>query len=65
MVNEKYLNNIYTKYGELHNPIIRKGRIVGRWGIREEKIDYVLYEKIKNRKELNKKVKEMEEFFKN
>ena len=61
-VNQEYLKNIYNEYGELHNPIIRNGRIIGRWYIRQGGIDYLLYEKIKSKTKLNQKIGEMEEF---
>lgn len=63
LINEKYLNKIYNKYGELHNPIIRNGRIVGKWYEEKGRIHYLLYEKIKNKTELEQKIEEMNEFF--
>ena len=30
LVSEKYLTSIYNEYGELHDPIIRNGKIIGR-----------------------------------
>lgn len=62
LVTEKSLNNIYNKYGELYDPIIRNGRIIGRWWVKEGKISYLLYEKIENSTELFQKIEEMEEF---
>jgi hypothetical protein len=62
LVSEKYLTNIYNEYGELHDPIIRNGKIIGRWHFKEEKIGYLLYEKIKNRAELYQRIREMEGF---
>ena len=64
LVDEKYQDNIYNEYGELHDPIIRNGRIIGRWYEKEGRIHYQLYEKIRNKTELNKKIREMEEFIK-
>lgn len=61
-VNQEYLKKIYGEYGELHNPIIRNGRIIGRWYIKEGKIGYLLYEKIRDKTELDRKIGEMEEF---
>ena len=61
-VNQEYLENIYNEYGELHNPIIGNGRIIGRWYIRQGGIDYLLYEKIKNKTKLDQKIGEIEEF---
>jgi len=61
-VNQEYLKKIYGEYGELHNPIIRNGRIIGRWYIKEGKIGYLLYEKIENKIKLNQKIREMERF---
>ena len=64
LVTEKNLSNIYNKYGELYDPIIRNGRIVGRWCVKEGKISHLLYEKIENEPELYGKIEEMEEFIK-
>ena len=64
LVAEKNLAGIYDKYGEFYDPIIRNGRIVGRWCIREGKISHLLYEKIENRREFRLKIREMEEFIK-
>lgn len=64
LVTEKNLSNIYNKYGELYDPIIRNGRIVGRWCVKEGKISHLLYEKIENETELYGKIEEMEEFIK-
>lgn len=64
LVTEKNLNNIYNKYGELYDPIIRNGRIVGRWCVKEGKISHLLYEKIENEPELYGKIEQMEEFIK-
>jgi len=61
-VNQEYLKKIYGEYGELHNPIIRNGRIIGRWYVKEGKIGYLLYEKIENKTKLNRKIGEMERF---
>ena len=63
IVKEEFLNKIYNKYGELYNPIIRNGRIIGRWFEKEGGIDYLLYEKIRNETEIDKKIGEMEFFF--
>ncbi len=63
LINEKYLNKIYNKYGELYNPIIRNGRIIGKWYEEKGRIHYLLYEKIKNKTKLNRKIEEMNEFF--
>lgn len=62
LVSERYLTNIYNKYGELHNVIIRSGRIIGRWDVKEGKISHLLYEKIRNTAELYQRIGEMEEF---
>jgi len=62
IVDEECLNNIYNEYGELHNPIIRNGRIIGRWCEQESRIYHLLYEKIRNKTELDQKIEEMEEF---
>lgn len=62
IVNEGYLGNIYNEYGELHNPIMRNGRIIGRWYEKEGRIEYLLYGKTKNKMELDQKIGEMEEF---
>ncbi|MFQ6088245.1 MAG: hypothetical protein ACE5K0_05015 [Candidatus Methanofastidiosia archaeon] len=62
IVSEKYLTNIYDEYRELHDPIIKNGRIIGRWFVKEGKICYLLYEKIKNKAELYQRIREMEEF---
>lgn len=62
LVCERYLTNIYNEYGALHNPIIRNGKIIGRWHVKEGKIGYLLYEKIKNKTKLNQQIREMEEF---
>ena len=43
LVSEKNLASIYNKYGEFYDPIIRNGRIVGRWGIKEGEISHLLY----------------------
>ena len=59
-VNQEYLKKIYGEYGELHNPILRNGRIIGRWYIKEGKIGHLLYEKIENKTKLNRKIGEME-----
>lgn len=63
LINEKYLNKSYNKYGELHNPIIRNGRIIGKWYEKKGRIYYVLYEEIRNKTELELKIEEMNEFF--
>ena len=62
IVNEEYLNNIYNEYGELHNPTLRNGRIIGRWYEKEGRIHYLVYEKITNKTEIDQKIGEMEEF---
>lgn len=62
LVAEKNLGNIYNKYGELHDPIIRNGRIIGRWHVQGGKVRHLLYKKIENKAELHQKIKEMEEF---
>ncbi len=62
LVSERYLTNIYNEYGALHDPIIRNGEIIGRWHVKEGRIDYILYEKIKNKTELDQRIGEMEEF---
>ena len=62
IVDEGYLNNIYNEYGELHNPIMRNGRIIGRWYEKEGRIYCLLYERIRNRTELDQKIGGMEEF---
>lgn len=64
LVTEKNLASIYNKYGEFYDPIIRNGRIIGRWCIEDGKISYILYEKIKNEREFHLKIGEMEEFVK-
>jgi hypothetical protein len=61
-VNQEYLKKIYGEYGELHNPIIRNGRIIGRWYIEDGKIGYLLYKKIENKTKLHHKIREMEGF---
>ncbi|MBC2723592.1 MAG: winged helix DNA-binding domain-containing protein [Desulfosporosinus sp.] len=61
-VNQEYLKKIYDEYGELHNPIIRNGRIIGRWYIKEGEIGYLLYKKIGNKTKLNQEIREMEGF---
>ena len=62
LVSEKYLTNIYNEYGALHDPIIKNGKIIGRWHVKEGKMRYLLYEKIKNKTELDQRIREMEEF---
>lgn len=62
LVTKNHLNRIYNEYGELHDPIIRKGRIIGRWWLKKRKMGYILYDKVVNKKELNQKIEEMEEF---
>lgn len=62
-VNQENLKKIYGEYGEFHDPIIRNGRIVGRWYVKKGKIGYRLYEKIENKTKLNQKIGEMERFF--
>lgn len=62
LVSERYLTHIYNEYGALHDPIIRNGKIIGRWHVKEGKIGYLLYEKIRNKTELDQKIREMEEF---
>jgi hypothetical protein len=62
LVRVRYLANIYNKYNELHDPIIKNGRIIGRWDVKEGKIIYLLYERIKNNAELYQRIREMEEF---
>ena len=64
LVTEKNLSDIYNEYGELHDPIIRDGMIIGRWCVKEGKINYLLYEKIENMTELHRKIEEMEKFIK-
>lgn len=64
LVTKKNLAIIYNKYGEFSDPIIRNGRIIGRWCIEEGKISHLLYEKIKNEREFHLKIREMEEFIK-
>jgi hypothetical protein len=65
LVTKKNLAIIYNKYGEFSDPIIRNGRIIGRWYIKEGKISHLLYEKIKNEGEFHLKIRELEEFIKN
>lgn len=62
LVDETHTQNIYNEYGELHNPIARNGRIVGRWSIVEGEIEYLLYEKIESETELTRRIREMEGF---
>lgn len=62
-VNQKCFKNIYNVYGELHDPILRNGRIIGRWYLEEGRVKYQLYEKIKNMTGLNQKAAEMERFY--
>ena len=62
LISEKYLTHIYNGYGALHDPIIKNGKIIGRWHVKEGKIGYLLYEKIKNKTELYQRIREMEEF---
>lgn len=62
LVSERYLTNIYNEYGALHDPIIRNGKIIGRWHVKEGKMGYLLYEKIKTKTELDQKIGEMEDF---
>jgi hypothetical protein len=62
LVSEKYLTKIYNEYREFHDPIIKNGRIIGRWHVKEGKIGYLLYEKMKNNAELYQRIREMEEF---
>lgn len=64
LVTEKNLSHIYNKYGELHDPIIRNGRIIGRWCVKEGKISHMLYQKRNNKTELYRKIEKMEEFVK-
>jgi len=46
----------------VHDPIIRNGKIIGRWHVKEGKICYLLHEKIKNNAGLYQRIREMEEF---
>jgi hypothetical protein len=62
LVSEKYLNNIYNEHRELHDPIIRNGKIIGRWHVKEGKIGHLLYENVKNKAGLYQRIREMEEF---
>ena len=62
LVSEKYLTNIYNEYGALHDPIIKNGEIIGRWHVKEGKVGYLLYEKIRNKTGLYQRIGEMEEF---
>lgn len=64
LVTEKNLSTIYNNYGELYDPIIRNGRIIGRWHIKEGRVSCLLYEKIKNKRDLYQRIGEMEEFIK-
>ena len=64
LVTEENLSNIYNKYRELYDPIIRNGRIIGRWWVEEGKISHLLYEKTENKTKLYQKIEEMEEFIK-
>jgi len=63
MVDEAYLDGVYNEYGQLHNPIVSNGRIIGRWQVREGRIDYSLYDKVENRAELDRRIGEMEDFY--
>ncbi len=62
LITEKNLSSIYNNYGELYDPIIRNGRIIGRWYVKDGKISHLLYDKITNKKQLYQKIGEMEEF---
>jgi uncharacterized protein YerC len=42
LITKKNLASIYNKYGEFYDPIIRNGRIIGRWCIKEGKISSLL-----------------------
>jgi len=64
LVAEGNLAGIYDQYGEFHNPIIRNGRIVGRWSIEEGKVSHRFYEKIEDQREFHLRTREMEEFIK-
>jgi hypothetical protein len=64
LVTEKNVSDIYNKYGELYDPIIRNGRIIGRWCVEGEKISHLLYEKLKDKTKFYQKIEEMEEFTK-
>jgi len=63
LVTERNLSNIYNKYGELYDPIIRNGMIIGRWRVEGGKVRHLLYEAIENEADLYQKIEEMEEFF--
>jgi len=62
LVDQKYLKCIYNEYGELHDPIIKNGRIIGRWWFKNEKVGFLFYEKMKNKTALCQKIGGMEEF---
>ena len=64
LVNKENLSNIYNKYGEFYDPIIRNGRIIGRWRVKEGKIDCLLYESVESKENLNHEIEKMEEFIK-
>jgi len=62
LVIQKYLSSIYNEYGELHDPIIRNGRIIGKWWFKKGEIGYLLYEKMENKMVLHQKIVDMEKF---
>jgi len=62
LVIQKYLSSIYNEYGEPHNPIIRNGRIIGKWWFKKGEIGSLLYEKMENKTVLHQKIVEMEKF---